>query len=143
MSREMNLKGAWRESVVAADLQSKGFEVFTALGTASCDLIAHKYGLCLRIEVKGPHHGVAPIAPLGCMSKARYCSDFDVFATVVDKDTIVYARSVLHIPNKASKELGMAEYSPHTTKRYIERARKLKEEHEQTSHHRDGSTKQD
>lgn len=45
--------GAIGELIVAADLLSKGYEVFRAVSqAASCDLIVLKAGACLRIEVR-------------------------------------------------------------------------------------------
>jgi hypothetical protein len=45
--------GAAAEMLVSADLLSRGIEVFRALNIhCSCDLIAHRHGRLVRIEVK-------------------------------------------------------------------------------------------
>lgn len=48
-----SVTGAAVELIVAADLLFQGFEVFRAVAPhCSCDLVAHKDGILLRIEVK-------------------------------------------------------------------------------------------
>ena len=44
--------GTWGETVAAAWLMKNEYEVFVALGNASCDLIAVRDGLSQRVEVK-------------------------------------------------------------------------------------------
>lgn len=54
--RENQRLGAARVNLVCADLQRRGIEVFREDGTNSFDLVAHKNGEMLRIEVKGESH---------------------------------------------------------------------------------------
>jgi len=82
--------GAISECVVAADLLRKGFDVFQAVSDqASCDFIALKEGVMLRIEVKTLQksaHG-RDIFPVRFLQSGR----FDVLAFVArDGSSIVY-----------------------------------------------------
>jgi hypothetical protein len=100
MSKEGNLKGIEREALVIAELSRKGFETFKALGATSCDLIALKLGVCLRIEVKGIHtRGTwrrGPITSEGRGKGHPDCRKFDVLAQVDDDNKIVhYTRSAI------------------------------------------------
>ena len=50
----IHLEGAAREAIVKADLFRRGFEVYgTEGGNSSFDIVAYKYGILLRIEVRG------------------------------------------------------------------------------------------
>jgi predicted AAA+ superfamily ATPase len=46
------MRGAWAELLVASDLLRRGYEVFTAVGASSCDLLALRNTTALRVEVK-------------------------------------------------------------------------------------------
>jgi hypothetical protein len=46
-------KGALNELIVTTDLLSKGYEVFRSVSpSTSCDLVAQKFGILTRIEVR-------------------------------------------------------------------------------------------
>lgn len=116
MSREGNLKGAQRELRVSLDLMSKGFEVFRPMHPTSCDILALKHGLTLRIEVKGMsgHTGKSPSGPVamlygGSGGNKGDCRKFDVLVRVSENNELFYQRSVLHSSNKASADLPLRE----------------------------------
>lgn len=123
--REHMLIGASRELAVAADLARRGFEVFLGHGNLSCDMVAYKFGIFVKIEVKGgserPYRG----APCGRSSTkaSTHCERFDVLATVDAAYTVQYNRSIYHEHNAASLELsGEDAYSKCTTHKIIARA---------------------
>jgi hypothetical protein len=53
MQGQQHITGSLRENLVAVDLLRRGFEVYTGSGHSSFDLVAYKYGHCIRVEVKG------------------------------------------------------------------------------------------
>jgi hypothetical protein len=133
MSREGNLKGAAREMSVALDLMSHDFEVFRPLSTATCDLIALKYGISLRIEVKGVHgHCRKPSGPV-TTRKSRGgnnpdCELFDILVRFNDNEEMFYQRSALHSINKASADLPLREeFDKNVSNKVRERALSMTE----------------
>ena len=132
MSREGNLKGAEREALVVAELSRLGFETFIGNGNTTCDIVAVKHGLCLRIEVKGTagsggksfsgpfsgkpnHHGGNP--------DCRLC---DVLVRVGEQEELYMQRSALHTINAASAELPLREeVNSRTTKKNLRRAQQM------------------
>jgi hypothetical protein len=133
MSREGNLKGAAREMRVTLDLMERGFEVFRPMSTATCDLIALKYGIPLRIEVKGVHGKTSkhPSGPIATTESSRGGNNpnsklFDVLVRFNDIGETFYQRSILHTINAASADLPLREeYSKSTTKKNLSRAEGL------------------
>lgn len=127
--------GTVRVHVVSIDLQSKGFEVFQEDGLCSFDLVAHKDGDLIRVEVKGDlkHGGKIPrgniVGATGQASKLD-CRKFDELAVVSEAEQGFDVR-YLHSQNTlshrketvAAYELaGIPERSPHTTKKNLKRA---------------------
>ena len=103
----IHLEGAAREAVVKADLLCKGFEVFGAEGgNSSFDLVAYKFGMLLRIEVKGTRKcpRTSPFAHTGSKEGGVDCYKCDVVAGV-SGNSVKYVRSIFHMLNSASKEL--------------------------------------
>jgi hypothetical protein len=127
----IHAEGAAREAIVKADLLRRGFDVFGAeAGNTSFDIVAHKYGFLLRIEVKGDGSKVNHTSPIACTPSKRNtgtpdCRKFDVLAAV--KGTSVrYLRSILHEFNAASKELvGEEVESKMTSKKVLERRKSM------------------
>lgn len=122
------LKGAAREAIVKADLLLRGFEVFQAVcPNSTFDLVAHKRGVLLRVEVKGKNHAARGTSPTSSMCKTRDCRKFDIFAAVEENsNSIRYVRSALHILNDASRELVVKEVVDLSTRKdYIERIETL------------------
>ena len=108
MSREGNLKCAEREALVIAKLSRLGFETFIGNGNTTCDIVAVKHGLCLRIEVKGT---------------AGLC---DVPIRVGEQEELYMQRSALHTINAASAELPLREeINSRTTKKNLRRAQQM------------------
>lgn len=126
--RDNQRVGSIRVNIVSADLQSRGFEVFREDGLCSFDLVAHKDGVLLRIEVKGDGTKIPRGNVIGSTSvKTKIdCRNFDVMAAV--KDTSVrylHSQSTLSARQHtaAAYELaGSPEYSIHTTKKNLKRA---------------------
>jgi hypothetical protein len=125
--------GSIRVNIVSADLQSRGYEVFREDGLCSFDLVAHKDGELLRVEVKG--ESKAPRGNLvGSISVAGKldCRKFDVMAVVEELGQgfgVRYLHSRLHKHTAASYLLtGADECSIHTTKKNINRAANLYKE---------------
>ena len=94
--RENQRIGAIRVHYVSIDLQQRGFEVFQEDGLCSFDLVAHKDGTLLRVEVKGvngggqtPHGNV-----VGQTSYKLDCRRFDILAVVDKGSTVRYLRSL-------------------------------------------------
>jgi hypothetical protein len=125
--RDNQRVGSIRVNIVSADLQSRGYEVFREDGLCSFDLVAHRDGELLRIEVKGegkaPHGNV-----IGCTSaKARVdCRKFDIMAVVKELAEgfgVRYLHSRAHRHTAASYLLtGPDKQSIHTTKKNLKRA---------------------
>ncbi len=134
MSHAGNLKGAEREMLVSVDLLRRGFEVFRPVCATSCDVLALKYGITLRIEVKGPPKGYrnpsGPVAGLPTRHDGGPdCQLFDVLVRCSDDGEMCYQRSILHTINKASAELPLREeVSKSTTKKNLRRANQLENE---------------
>jgi hypothetical protein len=124
------LEGAAREATVKADLMRRDFEVYGAeCGSASFDLAAYKYGILIRVEVKG--EGKAPrTSPVGsCSDNSRAnsadCRKFDILAAV-DGQNVRYVRSLLCEPNAVTQELvGTESVNPKTPKKHLARAARL------------------
>lgn len=132
MSREGNLKGAEREALVVAELSRLGFETFTGNGNTTCDIIAVKHGLCLRIEVKGTSgtggKGFSgPFSGLpNCNGGNPDCRLCDILIRVGEQGEIYMQRSILHSINKASAELPLREeINSRTTKKNLRRAQQM------------------
>ena len=133
--RDNQRVGSIRVNIVSADLQSRGFEVFREDGLCSFDLVAHKGGELLRVEVKGDHKpgagGKIPrgnvVGGTGANSKMD-CRKFDVLAVVGRDDLNVrylHSQGTLSARKHtvAAYELaGSPEYSIHTTKKNLKRA---------------------
>lgn len=98
--RENQRVGAIRVNRVSADLQEKGFEVFREDGLCSFDLVAHKNGILLRVEVKGHGSKIPRGSVVGCIETksphARIdCRKFDIMASVSEHPAQVrYLRSL-------------------------------------------------
>jgi hypothetical protein len=128
--RDNQRVGSIRVNIVSADLQSKGYEVFREDGLCSFDLVAHKNGELLRVEVKGSKCGGVPHtgSPIGSVSKSAKldCRKFDVLASVEELTEgfrVQYNHSLAHKHTAASYALTGADvYSGHTTKKNISRA---------------------
>ena len=121
------LEGSARELVVTIDLMRRGFEVFrTVCPNSSFDIVAHKNGFLLRIEVKGDNktrtpRGTGPVGCIGTRTKTNDtdCRKFDILAAVKG-NSVRYLRSALHTFNAASKELvGEEVVNPKTTKKNL------------------------
>jgi hypothetical protein len=131
--RDNQRVGSIRVNIVSADLQSRGYEVFREDGLCSFDLVAHKAGELLRVEVKG--EGKAPRGNVvGCTSITAKidCRKFDVMAVVgelVQGFSVRYLHSRNHTHTVASYLLtGADEVSVHTTKRNLKRAAEFRKE---------------
>ena len=95
--RESQRVGSIRVNRVSADLQERGFEVFREDGLCSFDLVAHKDGALLRVEVKGHSSKVPRGSIAGCISvRAKMdCRKFDILASVSEQPAqIRYLRSL-------------------------------------------------
>jgi hypothetical protein len=130
--RDTQRVGSIRVNIVSADLQSKGFEVFREDGLCSFDMVAHKGGELLRVEVKGDTRTkiprTSPIASMaGCGKKHGVdCRRFDVLAAVDGENKVRYLRSAVHKFNAASKVLvGEEVENPRTRKDLIARRARL------------------
>lgn len=78
-------KGAWKELLVAADLLTKGWEVYKAVSNAPVDLIIWRGDIILKVEVKSPSpHNSTYVFPEW---RAIPC---DVLAIVTDSSQINY-----------------------------------------------------
>lgn len=100
-------KGTMFELLVAADLLKRGFEVFKSVShAASCDLIAHKDGYLIRIEVKGRRYAKRKKGHSWTKGYGKFkdCRQFDVLARVTGEQ-IEYSRSMHYALNPASEEL--------------------------------------
>lgn len=76
--REHLREGAARQALVIVDLLRRGFEVFAEVGNSSFDLVAHKDGTLIKIEVKGPLH--AKERTIMAFTKAQY----DILQQMID-----------------------------------------------------------
>jgi hypothetical protein len=122
--REHIRVGDSREFLVAADLTSKGFEVYLGHGKSSFDLVAYKAGVLLRIEVKGIGDGKRSTGPVFEASRSAL---FDVQATVSSQD-IRYNRSIYYPANPVTLELTLTdEPDTSTTKRNLTRQKQAEE----------------
>ena len=94
--RENQRVGSIRVNRVSADLQERGFEVFREDGLCSFDLVAHKNGVLLRVEVKGHGRKIPRGSVIGGISHARTdCRRFDIMASVSEHPAQVrYLRSL-------------------------------------------------
>ena len=132
MSREGNLKGVERESLVVAEFAKLGWETFSGNGNTSCDIIAMKDQVLLRVEVKGTRHR-KPSGPYAGIfvtnssdtSKAD-CREFDILVRVADNNEMFWQRSVFYKGEKFGLPL-RDEYDINTTQKnkdcaqYLER----------------------
>jgi hypothetical protein len=107
--------GAIRVSRVSVDLQERGIEVFREDGLCSFDMVAHKNGSLVRIEIKGT-------------SKHLDSKRYDILARVVN-GSVRYTPSLRaykrhqNTPNPLLKELiGNWKPSKMTTKKNLEAA---------------------
>ena len=132
MSREGNLIGAERELLVSLDLMRRGFEVFRPMHATSCDILALKYGLTLRIEVKGTSKGFRnPSGPVSSLPTKNGsppdCREFDILVRFQRDGEMTWQPSVHFSSNKAAAELPIRwEYSNYITKKNLSRAQKEK-----------------
>ena len=103
--REHMLEGAARQASVETDLLRRGFEVANGTGLVSCDLIALKAGVCLRVEVRGKKKKPFPYGPVTNVlsGQKKHATWFDVLATV--GNSIQYNRSAAYKPNAVCLEL--------------------------------------
>lgn len=130
MAREHMLLGTQRELIVLQDLTQRGFETFTALGNTSFDIVAHKAGECVRIEVKGqgPKQRKTCKGPVGTVSGGSIgdCRLYDVRATVLRDNSIRYQRSIAYPLDPASVSYELIcdneEYDKNTTHRISRKA---------------------
>ena|ERR1017187_1961583 len=129
--RDNQRVGSIRVNIVSADLQSRGFEVFREDGLCSFDLVAHKDGELLRVEVKGDseHGGKVPrgniIGSISVKNKVD-CRKFDIMAAVRG-NSVRYLHSQHTLTARkhtvaAYALAGSPEYSIHTTKKNLKRA---------------------
>jgi hypothetical protein len=80
--------GSAAEMLVAADLLSRGIEVFRALNMhCSCDLVAHRFGRLVKVEVKT---GKIDSRGRPIVGISRQRGKFDVLAVVDRKSGIHY-----------------------------------------------------
>jgi len=135
MSRENNLKGSIREARAVLDLMQRGFEVFRPTSTATCDLVALKYGTTLRVEVTGGlskrPSASGPVTQQS--SSGGSCVDcrlFDLLMRYTDEgDRCVYLPSMYLKKNKATKDLPILwEPSKHTPQKNLSRIQQLEKE---------------
>ena len=132
--RDNQRVGSIRVNIVSADLQSRGFEVFREDGLCSFDLVAHKSGELLRVEVKGTNRAPHSGAPVGSTSKSAKldCRKFDILASVEELKEgfrVQYNHSLAHKHVFASYELtGADEYPTRTTKKNLDRAAQFSKE---------------
>jgi hypothetical protein len=128
--RDNQRVGAIRVNVVCADLQRRNYEVFREDGLCSFDIVAHKAGELLRIEVKGDGTKIPRKGPIGTAKGKIDCRKFDVLAAVRELEEgfgVRYIHSIAHTHTMASYELtGADAYSNHTTKKNISRAENFK-----------------
>jgi hypothetical protein len=130
--RDNQRVGSIRVNIVSADLQSKSYEVFREDGLCSFDLVAHKNGELLRVEVKGDTRTkvpkTSPVASMAGYGKKHGidCRRFDVLAAVDESNNVRYLRSAVHKFTAASKELvGEEVVNSRTTKMRLARRREL------------------
>jgi hypothetical protein len=116
--RESQRVGSIRVSRVSVDLQERGIEVFLENGINSFDMVAHKAGALVRIEVKGP------------TSHSNNSAWYDVLARVITDGQVQYPPSLRMylrhkvVPNPLFQELiGDWKPSMHTTNKRMEAAR--------------------
>ena len=132
--RDNQRVGSIRVNIVSADLQNRGFEVFREDGLCSFDLVAHKSGELLRVEVKGDHKTHTPRGNIvGCTgaSSKLDCRKFDIMAVVKELGEQGFSVRYLHSQSTLSARkhtvtaydlAGSPEYSIHTTKKNLKRA---------------------
>ena len=131
MSREGNLKGVERESLVVAEFAKLGWETFSGNGCTSCDIIAMKDQVLLRVEVKGAYHHVKhPSGPCAFVAKSSgstpNCREFDILVRVADNNEMYWQRSIFYKGEKLGLPL-RDEYDINTTQKnkdcaqYLER----------------------
>ena len=78
--------GDVNELLVCADLLKKGYEVFRSIShTCSCDLIAMKDGMMIRVEVKSAY-----LKKNGKFSYAKGKNSYDLLALVLNYSSIHY-----------------------------------------------------
>jgi hypothetical protein len=114
--RDNQKVGAIRVSRVSIDLQERGIEVFREDGLCSFDMVAHKEGSLVRIEVKGPNK----------VGNSRW---YDVLAQVTADGKVRYVPSLRSymrhkvVLNSLFRELiGDWKPSKKTTKKSLEAA---------------------
>jgi hypothetical protein len=134
MSREGNLKGVERESLVVSEFAKMGWETFSGNGNTSCDLIALKQGVLLRVEVKGlGNKSKRPSGPYACIPKHRGstfdCRECDILIRFNSKGDAFWQRSAAY--KGESHGLPLREkMSIHTTKKNLSRALSMTEKTE-------------
>jgi len=131
MSREGNLKGVERESLVVAEFAKLGWETFSGNGNTSCDIIAMKDQVLLKVEVKGatqrkPSGPYAGIRSISNNHSNADCREFDILVRVADNNEMFWQRSVFYKGEKLGLPL-RDEYNINTTQKtkdcaqYLER----------------------
>src|ERR1017187_10565637 len=129
--RDNQRVGSIRVNIVSADLQSRGFEVFREDGLCSFDLVVHKDGELLRVEVKGSGTKVPRGNVIGSTStKTKIdCRKFDIMAAVKELELGGFSVRYLHSQGTLSSRnhlvaayelAGSPEYSKHTTKKNLQ-----------------------
>ena len=132
MSRAENLKGATREAATVLDLMQRGFEVFRPTSTASCDLIALKYGITLRIEVTGGRRASesGPITQHSSSGgRSLDCRLFDVLVRHIETGEVLYLPSMHLKESAATLDLPLRWIpSKYTTKKTLSRTQQMEKE---------------
>ena len=106
----MRRPGLASELRVALDLISRGFDVFTPIAgyPATCDLIAVRHGVCLRIEVKTAHWELHPLTGeerlVGGLPSPSQIGRHDVLARATD--TSVHYTPDLSPPDSETPRAG-------------------------------------
>ena len=131
MSREGNLKGVERESIVVAEFAKMGWETFSGNGNTSCDLIALKQGVMLRVEVKGMGGNTKkPSGPYSCIPKHRGstfdCRECDILIRFNSEGETFWQRSIAYKGESQGLPL-REEYNKKTTKKNLSRALSMTE----------------
>ena len=129
MSREGNLLGIQREAFVIAEFAKRDWETFSGNGNTSCDIIALKDGVSLRVEVKGQgNRKREPSGPCGSTpsrnSSTPDCREFDILVSFSSDGQMFWQRSILYKGESYGLPL-REERNPSTRKDYINRAQQM------------------
>lgn len=94
-----NLTGTHSELCVATDLVFRGYEVFSCIaGVTSFDLVAHKSGRLIRVEVAtGIHYSDGTCRESGAIRrKYSHSTLHDVLAVVMKKDVKYFPQGIIN-----------------------------------------------